>query len=434
MKVLTHIRIDGLLGQFDHEIRFPAEADFVILHGPNGVGKTRLLELVGDVLGGKSPNRRTPFRQIYVAFSDGSWIEVERQGERTSWRTSKEPEKVHAPQDSDERALNLAARDLMEQGLIRRLPGVGAAGYRFRDAESSEEISAQEAVDRYMDDVDPEKLPVPKIVLEFTKGLTASLVEVNRLKSFQEQRQDPSFRVRDQRVTVAAADHYAKDLAKRITLARSSHAVFAQKLDGTYPRRLLSGKSNEATHEQVARLQEDLQALSKRLERAALLESGTSLTAIGVDEVTEPWKLSALRLHYEDSIDKLRELSPLADRILLFHELIADKLVGKEMSITSEEGYSVATQAGPLPPSHLSSGEQHEIVMTYRLIFESQPQQLVMIDEPEVSLHVKWQRSFLDDLSKIAELDGLRFIVATHSPQIVGGWTSRMVALGDAQQ
>ncbi len=319
----------------------------------------------------------------------------------------------------------------MEQGLIRRLPRPGLDGPRFRDAESGDQLTAQEAVDRYLGDIDPRKLPVPKDVLEFVRGMDPALIEVNRLRSIQEAHPERyTTGMREPTAAVEAADYYARDLARRITVARSKHAVDAQKLDASYPGRLLQGGSRSVSHMEVANLQTAVQELSRRLERAALLEPDTSLTAINVHTDTEPWKLSALSLHYLDSLEKLKQLRPLADRILLFHELVSGKLAGKQFSISADQGYLVETANGPLRPSDLSSGEQHEIVMTYRLIFDSQPQQLVMIDEPEVSLHVKWQRKFLDDLRRIAGVDGLRFIVATHSPQIVGGWTDRMVAIG----
>ncbi|MCB0909950.1 MAG: AAA family ATPase, partial [Nocardioidaceae bacterium] len=61
---------------------------------------------------------------------------------------------------------------------------------------------------------------------------------------------------------------------------------------------------------------------------------------------------------------------------------------------------------------------------------DSSPGQLVLIDEPEISLHVAWQRQFLNDLQRIAQLGEMRFIVATHSPQIVGEWGDRVQLLG----
>jgi predicted ATPase len=54
---------------------------------------------------------------------------------------------------------------------------------------------------------------------------------------------------------------------------------------------------------------------------------------------------------------------------------------------------------------------------------------LVLIDEPELSLHVNWQKSFLPDLLKIVEATGYDVILATHSPFIVGDRSDLMVAL-----
>ena len=67
----------------------------------------------------------------------------------------------------------------------------------------------------------------------------------------------------------------------------------------------------------------------------------------------------------------------------------------------------------------LSSGEQHELVMLYYLLFLVAPNSLILIDEPELSLHVEWQRRFLSDLVEMAELSGYYALVATHSPQII---------------
>ena len=67
----------------------------------------------------------------------------------------------------------------------------------------------------------------------------------------------------------------------------------------------------------------------------------------------------------------------------------------------------------------LSSGEQHEIVLLFELLFETKPNSLILIDEPELSLHVAWQREMLKDLQEIADLSDFRAILATHSPQII---------------
>ena len=45
---------------------------------------------------------------------------------------------------------------------------------------------------------------------------------------------------------------------------------------------------------------------------------------------------------------------------------------------------------------------------------------IILIDEPENSLHVAWQSMFLNDIKQIAEGIDVQFIIATHSPQLIG--------------
>src|SRR5437763_908449 len=81
MLQLDHLSVRRLLGRFDHEIAFPGEWEFVILHGPNGVGKTRLLELV-DAVGNKRllALLEMPFESAEFRFSDKSILRFERLG------------------------------------------------------------------------------------------------------------------------------------------------------------------------------------------------------------------------------------------------------------------------------------------------------------------------------------------------------------------
>jgi predicted ATP-binding protein involved in virulence len=47
------------------------------------------------------------------------------------------------------------------------------------------------------------------------------------------------------------------------------------------------------------------------------------------------------------------------------------------------------------------------------------PNSLILIDEPEISLHILWQQQFLRDLQEIAGIENYDVLIATHSPQIV---------------
>ncbi len=82
-----------------------------------------------------------------------------------------------------------------------------------------------------------------------------------------------------------------------------------------------------------------------------------------------------------------------------------------------------------VPPDALSSGEQHELVLMYDLLFKTKPGTFVMIDEPEISLHIAWQKKFLEDLQKIINLNSMDVVLSTHSPQLIGAHLDLTVKL-----
>lgn len=63
----------------------------------------------------------------------------------------------------------------------------------------------------------------------------------------------------------------------------------------------------------------------------------------------------------------------------------------------------------------LSSGEQQILILFAYVAFNSGDGKVFIIDEPELSLHVKWQEDFLEQLEKITP-KSTQLILATHSP------------------
>jgi ABC-type glutathione transport system ATPase component len=52
-----------------------------------------------------------------------------------------------------------------------------------------------------------------------------------------------------------------------------------------------------------------------------------------------------------------------------------------------------------------------------------------MIDEPEISLNVKWQRQLVQALLDITESANIQFIFASHSMELLAQHMSRVVKL-----
>ena len=108
------------------------------------------------------------------------------------------------------------------------------------------------------------------------------------------------------------------------------------------------------------------------------------------------------------------------DKIELLVKIINSRFVQKRLEINRQGGFVFTTSQGrTLRPDQLSSGEKHVIVLFYELLFKVRPDSLILIDEPELSLHIVWQQQFIRDLQAIIGLAGFDALIATHSPQII---------------
>ncbi|EQB0888224.1 AAA family ATPase [Raoultella ornithinolytica] len=68
----------------------------------------------------------------------------------------------------------------------------------------------------------------------------------------------------------------------------------------------------------------------------------------------------------------------------------------------------------------LSSGESNVMITLFNINREIENNSLILIDEPEISLHPKWQETIIPALKDCFSLfSGCHFIIATHSPQVV---------------
>ncbi|WP_454824460.1 AAA family ATPase [Paraburkholderia xenovorans] len=77
------------------------------------------------------------------------------------------------------------------------------------------------------------------------------------------------------------------------------------------------------------------------------------------------------------------------------------------------------SKGGITPFSDLSSGEQQIVSLVVKILAHAQRGCLMLIDEPEISLHVSWQRVLPRVLSTIARNFSCDILVATHSPLII---------------
>lgn len=90
----------------------------------------------------------------------------------------------------------------------------------------------------------------------------------------------------------------------------------------------------------------------------------------------------------------------------------------KKFSINLHNELVITTQSGKsLNLNDLSSGEKQLLIVLGEALLQEKKNCIYFADEPEISLHVKWQESLVEHLRSINP--NAQIIFATHSPDVV---------------
>lgn len=283
-----------------------------------------------------------------------------------------------------------------------------------------------------------------KIMREIFKEIKSIFDNIYYIK---EQRLFTNIELERKRLTVRGLDKYedgdllkdeVKDLPEKMKkIVReyvSRYTAKSSELDSSYPIRLLNenSKYSNMTESQFEDKIEDIVSKINKLSEYDLSESS------GIEELK---KLSfnnnfstALNIYFEDFVEKYQVYNELVENLDIFIGIINEKIHFKEIVIDKKTGIYLRDKDFKnkiLNLEQLSSGEKQEIMLFYKLIFETKENSLLLIDEPEISLHVAWQRKFISDLFKIAERNKLNVIIVTHSPHIIGKYSENQIDLGE---
>lgn len=220
-------------------------------------------------------------------------------------------------------------------------------------------------------------------------------------------------------------EEYAKELSVEMKETLAQASKIGQELDSTFPRRLFDEQkqiSEENFNERYSTVKEKQKLLSIYGLSSVDEDNHTSFK----EENAKP-----LLVYLDDTEEKLKVFDEISEKIKIFSSILNKrKFIFKKLEISPDFGFKFTTEDGnTLSLTDLSSGEQQEVVLLYELLFRVKPDSLVLIDEPEISLHVAWQKEVLNDLLEIIKIKNIKVITATHSPQIIGNHWDLVVDL-----
>ena len=423
---LTHLHVSNLFGRFNHHLEFEDGNAITIVTAPNGYGKTVLLRIIDSVFNSQlSFFSRIAFDRIDIGLGGKKSLIISKSYDDAGDTSTGVEFRTRGFGPKTSRHVftrNISSVDLRH--LDRRLPLDRVGPDQWFDYQSETTLSLEQVLDLYGEQLPASlrtSLATPKWLQEIVNSVKAHLVETQRLLNIEEMEEGRP-RGRRRIATSSVVEKDAADLAERIGRLLQEYANEAQKLDQTFPERILKFQDGIVSDEE--KIGTDLQSLTQK--RDDLISVG--LLGSTISEPIRPSEIlqqenirRILEIYVEDTSQKLGIFDETYEKIWLFKQLLEHRFDFKRIEIDPKHGIRVIDIGNdqPIPLSELSSGEQHELVLIYELLFSVEEGSIILIDEPELSLHVSWQIRFIEDLERILKLRRLKVLIATHSPQII---------------
>ncbi len=107
---------------------------------------------------------------------------------------------------------------------------------------------------------------------------------------------------------------------------------------------------------------------------------------------------------------------PLNDFTQIIDSMFKD--TDKKINLDSiEKSFSISSASKELEPLDLSSGEKQILIIFLTILLKENKPYILMMDEPENSLHSEWQIHFIENIRKLNK--NVQIIIATHNPLLM---------------
>ncbi len=418
---IASIVIEQLFGYLTYEIPTRLNEDLIVVYGDNGSGKTTLLNLIfhalapNDNQGHRTHIAKIPFKRMEIDFEDGHRIHISRDKANVGPFTM---------------SVGHKNRDSISHSFILDKEG------RVREQDKSTYQLLLKALS---------DLNLGLFLLPDNRQIQSNLYEdeevVGRsfyLTHYHSHKFEREREYYDEDVVTGSIDDLVKLALKRSTqwIRRQALAATSQgetdtnKIYTEILRRISGHSSAKKQHEKMSfeKLLEKAESLSKRsttFSRFGLVTSlrirkllpdlkGVSAQKKGViTQVLSPYIRS-----FEARLDALEKLREALDT---FSEIFSRFYQHKKLSINMERGIRIELSHGEdsIDPEVLSSGEKQLLLLFCNVMLARSRPSVFIIDEPELSLNIKWQRELVSALMACVRGCDVQFLIATHSLEMI---------------
>lgn len=387
MRIKT-IKIEGLFDMFTHTVSLNMEERLSIIYGINGIGKTMLFKILDNL-----------FKIITIEDK----IDPER-----AQIMLQSP--FHILEITYENDIIIILKNT-PQSLIFTLykKNIEIAKYNY-SIETVESKLHNDFKDRHRP---PTYKILPRKLKDVLKNSNSYLIQTQRLIIIESNNDVKKWE---------SVIQYSNEMAAFIQMKRKERDKLSNDLQKSLHKRILTNAVH--INYSIDTLREKSFQISTRLEQLkqiGLLED-TPIDSFEVKNDISEVQRAILSVNIQDIESTLDIFNDWYPKFQKFVEILNERCFSYKKITLTDQGFIFTNDKHKvLNVSELSSGEQHQLILLYLLLFKIPENTLILIDEPEISLHIVWQKAFLEDMKEIIKLKKLDILIATHSPAIING-------------
>ena len=437
---IVNVSVEDLFYTYTYSIELNTDSLVSIIHAPNGYGKTTVFRLIRDIFDLNVKGiYNIPFKRFSIELSDCTQITITKKEQIDDGEYQYTfPIEIFISKDGSQAPSLVIQRNNLLQILD------DSRGPRYQQERVFSEIinNNNKLISEFIrirENLEVNFIETSRLYVQPYSDKLYSIIEFEKRSTISRNelvRKNPRSGIEaNERIVYCA--YCLRNLINRV---KQQYSTISEEIDRSFPNRLVAAvnaKSSHYTDEEIKNKLVELEEKRKELKRTGFISSDQNESLPSITDSDETL-LIFYTLYIDDTFKKLSHYDDIKRKIELFLEIINFKtsFSNKEMSINSDGKVFFKPKGKSTRPNReialdsLSSGEKHDFILFYELIFNSNENKVFLIDEPEISLHVAWQVEYIEIIEGICKMNDMQAIIATHSPDIVNGRDDLLISLG----